>query len=86
MADSPQDDFDRGKLYVGPAAASRRLQRRAGRAAEPAAAWPARSCKLRVSTEPRELAMTDPTLFHYHLVFMHGRHDFPPDAEPSGSS
>ncbi len=32
--------------------------------------------KLRVGTEPRELAMTDPKLFRYHLVFMHGRQNF----------
>ncbi len=32
--------------------------------------------QLRVDTQPRELSITDPKLFHYHLVFMHGRHDF----------
>ena len=32
--------------------------------------------QLRVDPEPRSLAMTDPKLLHYHIVFMHGRHDF----------
>jgi hypothetical protein len=31
---------------------------------------------VRVETQPRELSMTDPQLFRYHLVFMHGRHSF----------
>jgi hypothetical protein len=32
--------------------------------------------QVRVETQPRELSMTDPQLFRYHLVFMHGRHSF----------
>jgi hypothetical protein len=31
---------------------------------------------LRVSTEKRELALTEESLFDYHLVFMHGRQAF----------
>ena len=31
---------------------------------------------LRVSTDLRDLAITDNKLFDYHLVFMHGRHEF----------
>ncbi len=32
--------------------------------------------KIRVSTEPVDLAITDDALFDYHLVFMHGRNAF----------
>jgi hypothetical protein len=32
--------------------------------------------QLRVDPQPRELAMSDPQMFRYHLVFMHGRHSF----------
>ena len=32
--------------------------------------------KERVSTEPRDISMADEALFRYHLVFMHGRHNF----------
>jgi hypothetical protein len=35
-----------------------------------------RELKLRVSTEDRQLAATDKQLFRYHLLFMHGRHEF----------
>ncbi|HEV3137026.1 MAG TPA: DUF4159 domain-containing protein [Pirellulales bacterium] len=74
-ADSPRDDFDRGKLYVA------KLVHPGGCNAAPGALGnllrvAAEKLKLRVGTEARELAMTDPKLFHYHLVFMHGRHNF----------
>jgi hypothetical protein len=74
-ANSPQDDFDRGKLY------SARLLHSGGCNAAPGALpnllrLAGEKLKLRVSTEPRELSMADPKLFHYHLVFMHGRHNF----------
>ena len=36
----------------------------------------AENLKLRVSVEPRELDITDPALFDYHMVFMHGRNRF----------
>jgi hypothetical protein len=32
--------------------------------------------QLRVDLEPRELAISDPQMFRFHLVFMHGRHAF----------
>lgn len=74
-ADAPRDDFDRGKMYVA------RLLHPGGCNAAPGALSnllrvAGDKLKLRVSTEPRELAMTDPQLFHYHVVFMHGRHSF----------
>jgi hypothetical protein len=74
-ADSPQDDFDRGKLYVA------RLLHPGGCNAAPGALpnllrLAGEKLQLRVGTQPRELSMTDPKLFHYHLVFMHGRHAF----------
>ncbi len=74
-ADAPPDDFDRGKLYVA------KLQHPGGCNAAPGALpnllrVAGEKLKLRVSTEPRELAMSDPKLFHYHLAFMHGRHAF----------
>jgi hypothetical protein len=74
-ADSPQDDFDRGKLYVA------RLQHPGGCNAAPGALpnllrLAGEKLQLRVGAEPREIAIADPKLFHYHLVFMHGRHNF----------
>jgi hypothetical protein len=74
-ADSPRDDFDRAKLYAA------RLQHPGGCNAAPGALanllqTAAEKLAVRVDTQPRELALTDPKLFHYHIVFMHGRHDF----------
>lgn len=74
-ADSPQDSFDRGKLYVA------KLVHPGGCNAAPGALpnllrVAGDKLALRVSSEPRELAITDPKLFQYHLVFMHGRHSF----------
>jgi hypothetical protein len=73
--ESPRDDFDRGKLYVA------KLLHPGGCNAAPGALpnllrAAGEKLELRVSTEPRELAISDPKLFHYHLVFMHGRHSF----------
>ncbi len=72
---SPQDNFDRGKFYTA------RLQHPGGCNAAPGALvnlmqLASEKLKLRVDTEPRELAMSDPQIFRYHLVFMHGRHSF----------
>ncbi|MEX2114746.1 MAG: DUF4159 domain-containing protein [Pirellulales bacterium] len=74
-ADAPKDDFERGKLYAA------RLLHPGGCNAAPGALanllqTAGEKLQLRVDTQPRELAITDPKLFHYHLVFMHGRHDF----------
>ncbi|MEX0676179.1 MAG: DUF4159 domain-containing protein [Pirellulales bacterium] len=75
QAASPKDDFDRGKLYVA------RLQHPGGCNAAPGALpnlmrVAGEKLNLRVEPEPRELAMSDPQIFRYHLVFMHGRHSF----------
>jgi hypothetical protein len=69
------DQFERGKLYAA------RLLHPGGCNAAPAALAnllrvAGEQLKLRVDPQARELAMTDPKLFHYHIVFMHGRHDF----------
>lgn len=32
--------------------------------------------KLRIRTEPRMINISDENLFRFHMVFMHGRHDF----------
>ncbi len=74
-ADSRQDNFDRGKLYVA------KLLHPGGCNAAPGALTnllrvAGEKLELRVSTEPRELGLSDPKLFQYHLVFMHGRHNF----------
>jgi hypothetical protein len=74
-AASPQDDFERGKLYAA------RLLHPGGCNAAPGALpnllrLAGEKLQLRVSPESRELNMTDPKLFHYHLVYMHGRHTF----------
>ena len=70
-----EDKFDRGKLYVA------RLSHPGGCSAAPAALSnlmqvAAQQLKVRASTEVRELSMTDPQIFHYHLLFMHGRQQF----------
>ena len=74
-AQAPADNFDRGKLYTA------RLQHPGGCNAAPGALrnlmqLASEKLGLRVDTEPRELAMSDPQIFRYHLVFMHGRHNF----------
>ncbi|MGD9723265.1 MAG: DUF4159 domain-containing protein [Pirellulales bacterium] len=75
QSDTPADEFDRGKLYAA------KLLHPGGCNAAPGALanllqTAGEKLALRVSTEPRELALTDPKLFHYHIVFMHGRNDF----------
>lgn len=74
-AAAPADNFDRGKLYTA------RLQHPGGCNAAPGALvnlmqLASDKLQVRVETQPRELSMTDPQLFRYHLVFMHGRHNF----------
>ena len=41
----------------------------------------ARELQIRVSTEQRLIELTDPSLFKYHMVFMHGRRSFSFSAE-----
>jgi hypothetical protein len=69
------DQFDRGKMYVA------KLKHPGGCNAAPTALsnlmeTAAQQLKIRVSNDVRETAITDPELFNYHLVFMHGRHSF----------
>ncbi len=70
-----QDDFGRGKLYIA------KLRHDGGCDTAPAALphlleAAARELKIRVSTEQRLIELTDPSLFKYHMVFMHGRRSF----------
>jgi hypothetical protein len=69
------DGIDRGRIYVA------NLRHPGGCAAAPRAlpnllAAAARELKLRISGEERQINITDPSLFHYHLAFMHGRSSF----------
>lgn len=71
----PDDNFDRGKRYVA------KLRHAGGCDAAPGALpsllrAAAREFQARISTEQRQVAMTDPDLFNYDVVFMHGRHNF----------
>jgi hypothetical protein len=66
---------DRGRIYVAS------LRHPGGCTAAPRAlpnllAAAARELKLRIGGEEREVNITDPSLFHYHLAFMHGRSGF----------
>ena len=70
-----QDNFTRGKLYIA------KLRHPGGCDTAPAALphlleAAARELQIRVSTEQRLIDITDPALFKYHLVFMHGRRSF----------
>ena len=69
------DNFDRGKLYTA------RLQHPGGCNAAPGALanllqLAGDKLQIRVDTQPSELPITDPQLFRYHIVFMHGRNAF----------
>ena len=70
-----QDNFARDKLYIA------KLRHPGGCDTAPAALphlleAASRELQLRVSTEQRLIDITDPALFKYHLVFMHGRRSF----------
>ena len=70
-----QDNFARGKLYIA------KLRHPGGCDTAPAALphlfeAADRELKIRMSTEQRLIDITDPSLFKYHLVFMHGRRSF----------
>jgi len=74
-AKAPDKGAARGTLYVpsllhpgGCKAAPRALTNLLQAAAE--------QLKLRVHLEPRDLSITDPTLFDYHILFVHGRNRF----------
>jgi hypothetical protein len=67
--------IDRGRIHVAS------LRHPGGCAAAPRAlpnllAAAARELKLRISGEERQVNITDPSLFNYHLAFMHGRSSF----------
>jgi len=73
--DVAQDPFERGKLYVA------KLRHTGGWNQAPAAVTNllkslSREAGMRVSTDRRDISLTDEKLYDYHLVFMHGRHDF----------
>jgi hypothetical protein len=72
---TPRDTFERGKLYIA------KLKHPGGCNAAPTALSnllrvAGEKKQIRVSTDAREVAMSDEKLFNYHLVFMHGRHSF----------
>jgi hypothetical protein len=70
-----EDPSDRGKLYIA------KLRHSGGWNAAPGALLALeqallREAHVRVSTEQREVDITSPALFNYHLVFLHGRNQF----------
>ncbi|HEX3998798.1 MAG TPA: DUF4159 domain-containing protein [Pirellulales bacterium] len=72
---SSEDNFARDKIYIA------KLRHAGGCDAAPAALphlleAAASELQIRVSTEQRLIDITDPSLFKYHLVFMHGRRSF----------
>ena len=74
-AKAADDDFDRGKLYIV------KLRHPGGCDTAPAALpnllqAASRELQLRVNTDQRMIDITDPSLFKYHLAFMHGRRAF----------
>jgi hypothetical protein len=75
--DTPAADGGSGRWQIRVAS----LRHPGGCAAAPRAlpnllAAAARELKLRISGEERQINITDPSLFHYHLAFMHGRGSF----------
>ena len=74
-AAEPHDPIERGKIAVA------NLRHPGGCDAAPRALAnlmeaAARELKIRVDVHPSLLSITDPALFDYHLVFMHGRNNF----------
>jgi hypothetical protein len=75
LAEPQKDTFARGKVYVA------KLLHPGGCNAAPAALVnllrvAGDKLQIRISSEPREVAVSDAQLFNYHLAFMHGRHSF----------
>ena len=73
--DDRRDTLERAKLYVA------EVKHGGGSGVAPAALVNlmkqlSAETGLRVSTEKRELALTQDSLFDYHMVFMHGRQSF----------
>jgi hypothetical protein len=78
LADEPKkdsDSFERGKRYIA------NIRHAGGSDAAPGALpgllrAASRELKARFSTQPRQVKLTDPDLFNYDLLFMHGRGNF----------
>lgn len=74
-ADETQDSFERAKIYIA------KIQHSGGWNAAPGALSQllrviSHETGLRVSTDRRELALTDRRLFGYQIIFLHGRQAF----------
>ncbi len=74
-AEQKREPVERGMLYVA------NIKHPGGCDAAPGALGnlmrlAAEKLEVRASTESREVRLTDPQLFEYHLVFMHGRTSF----------
>jgi hypothetical protein len=73
--EQPADTFERGQLAIG-------KLRHGGLCDAAPAALPnilraaARELGVRIDDRPRQIDAADPSLFTYHLVFMHGRQGF----------
>jgi Domain of unknown function (DUF4159)/Squalene-hopene cyclase C-terminal domain len=75
IAGGPQDLFDRAKLYVG------KIKHTGGWNSAPRAlhnllAAISHEAGLRVSTDQREVSLSDDQLYQYPMLFMHGRNAF----------
>ena len=75
QASKEQDTFERGKRYVA------NIRHAGGSDAAPGALpnlmrAAARELKVRFSSETRQVRLTDPDLFNYDVLFMHGRSNF----------
>ena len=73
--DEPQDRFERGRISIA------KLRHGGLCNAAPAALanilrTAARNLSVRVDDAPRQIDISDPHLFDYHMVFMHGRQTF----------
>jgi hypothetical protein len=71
----PRTQFERAKLYV------EKLRHNGGWNVAPGALMNllktvSREAGLRISTDQQAVALTDPRIFDYHLLFMHGRNAF----------
>ena len=69
------DTFERGKRYIA------NIRHAGGSDAAPGALpnllrAASRELKSRFGTQPRQVKLTDPEMFHYDVLFMHGRSNF----------
>jgi hypothetical protein len=75
QASKDTDTFERGKRYIA------NIRHAGGSDAAPGALpnllrAASRELKARFGTQPRQVKLTDPDLFHYDVLFMHGRSNF----------